>query len=94
MPKPWFFEPDETPENEQYRVGDRDIPIIRRSGTDDLYFCKKVIDSGARIIAHGGVLCAHIGQNGVVYTLPEDSYPMRKDFGPVLVDKEVLSAVG
>lgn len=79
LPKPWFYEPDETPENESRQVGDTDIPVVKRGGTDDLYFCQKVIDAGYRIVAHGGVLCAHIGQNGVIYTLPEDSYPFKKE---------------
>jgi hypothetical protein len=78
LPKPWFFEPDEAPVNQTRKVGDREIPIVRSGGTDDLYFCQKVIDAGFRIVAHGGVLCAHIAQNGVIYTLPEDSYPFQK----------------
>ena len=84
LPKPWFYEPDETPQNETRTVGDREISIVRSGGTDDLYFCKKVIDAGFRIVAHGGVLCAHIGQNGVVYSLAEDSYPFQKKEEPVL----------
>jgi hypothetical protein len=79
MPKPWFYEPDEAPQNEARKIGEQDIPIARRGGTDDLYFCQKVLDQGGRIIAHGGVLCAHIGQNGVIYSLPDDSYPFRKE---------------
>lgn len=79
LPKPWFFEPNETPEGEMRQVNEHAVPVMRRSGTDDLYFCQKVIDAGFRIIAHGGVLCAHVGQNGTVYTLPEDSFPFRKD---------------
>jgi len=27
--------------------------------TDDLYFCKKILDAGMRIVAHGGVLPLH-----------------------------------
>jgi len=79
LPKPWFFEPDEAPVGESVTLGNEIVPIQRRSGTDDLYFCKKVIDAGFRIVAHGGVLCAHIGQNGIVYGMPEDSYPFKKD---------------
>jgi predicted O-methyltransferase YrrM len=79
LPKPWFFEPDEATENEAIRVGNSDIPVVRRGGTDDLYFCRKVIGAGFRIVAHGGVLCPHIGQNGIIYTLPEDSYPFRNE---------------
>ena len=75
LPKPWFYEPDEAPQDETRRIGDKDIPVVHRGGTDDLYFCQKVIDAGFRIVAHGGVLCPHIGQNGIIHTLPEDSYP-------------------
>ena len=79
MPKPWFFEPHLTPTEETRRVGDQDIPVVHEGGTDDLFFCRKVIDGGYRIVAHGGVLCPHIGQNGVIYTIAEDSYPFRKE---------------
>lgn len=79
LPKPWFFEPHETPENEFREIGGQQIPVSHSGGTEDLYFCRKVIDAGYRIVAHGGVLCAHIGQNGVIYTMPEDSYPMRNE---------------
>lgn len=79
LPKPWFFEPHETPTNEVATIGGQQVPVAHRSGTDDLYFCKKVTDAGFRIIAHGGVLPVHIDQNGIVYGLPQDSYPL-KDF--------------
>src|SRR5271170_4827870 len=77
LPKPWFYEPHETPVGETMKVGDQNVPVAHRSGTDDLYFCQKVINAGFRIRAHGGVLPIHSDQNGVLYTLPQDSYPMR-----------------
>lgn len=79
IPKPWFLEPDETPIGVTKRLGNEDVPITHSGGTEDLYFCQKVIDAGFRIRAHGGVLPAHMDQNGVVYGLPADTYPMRKD---------------
>ena len=79
IPKPWFFEPNETPVGETMKIGDEDIPVVHRSGTDDLYFCRKVTEAGYRIVAHGGVLPLHMDQNGILYGLPADSYPMRKD---------------
>jgi hypothetical protein len=45
--------------------------------TDDLYFCRKVREAGFRILAHGGVLPAHWGQDGRCYRLAEDTYPFR-----------------
>lgn len=78
LPKPWFFEPHEAPVGETMKIGDEEIPVSHRSGTDDLYFCRKVLDAGFRIVAHGGILPAHIDQNGAVYTLPADSYPFKK----------------
>jgi hypothetical protein len=45
--------------------------------TDDMYFCAKVREAGMRMLAHGGVLPAHWGQDGIEYRLPPDSYPFR-----------------
>lgn len=79
LPKPWFFEPYDTPTNESRMIGDREVPITHRSGTDDLYFCQKVADAGFRIVAHGGVLPVHMDENGIVYALPQDSYPLQRE---------------
>lgn len=46
--------------------------------TDDIWFCNKVRAAGFKILAHGGVLCGHYDvKKDFVYTLPEDSYPMK-----------------
>jgi hypothetical protein len=46
--------------------------------TDDIYFCQKVRKAGFKILAHGGVLCGHYDvKTDKIYTLPEDSYPVR-----------------
>jgi len=46
--------------------------------TDDIYFCKKVQDAGFKILAHGGVLCGHYDvKSRKIFTLPEDSYPVK-----------------
>jgi hypothetical protein len=79
LSKPWFFEPHETPTAETMEIDGERIPVSHRSGTDDLYFCQKVAAAGFRLVAHGGVLPIHLDQNGGLYTLPADSYPMRKD---------------
>jgi hypothetical protein len=77
LEKPWFFEPHETPTNESVKIGGSVIPIGHRSGTDDLFFCKKVTEAGCRIIAHGGILPMHIGQNGIIYQMDPETYPMQ-----------------
>jgi hypothetical protein len=75
--QPWFFEPHETPIDQTIRVGTEDMSLGHREGTDDLYFCKKVTDAGFKILAHGGVLPVHLDQDGKMYTLPMDSYPVQ-----------------
>jgi hypothetical protein len=45
--------------------------------TDDMYFCRKVREAGFRLLAHGGVLPAHWGQDGNCYRIAEDTYPFR-----------------
>jgi hypothetical protein len=45
--------------------------------TDDLYFCRKARQAGYRILAHGGVLPGHWGQDGKCYRLAADAYPFR-----------------
>lgn len=77
LSKPWFYEPHETPVGEVKVIGGEAIPVAHRSGTDDLHFCQKVLDAGFRIRAHGGVLPVHLGQNGIQYVLPQDSFPMQ-----------------
>lgn len=67
VPKPWFKEVDECPGPQ----------IVSEKMTEDFYFCKKVAEAGYKVLAHGGVLAGHIGQNRRVYTLPPDSYPLK-----------------
>jgi hypothetical protein len=46
--------------------------------TDDIYFCEKVKKAGFNILAHGGVLCGHYDvKSRKMFTLPEDSYPVK-----------------
>ena len=58
--KPYFFFAHEgdpsDPENKGYCHG------------EDMYFCRKVIQAGIQIWAHGSVLCGHIGN--YVYVFP------------------------
>lgn len=59
--QPWFFFAHEgTPKdgnNDEYCIG------------EDMYFCRKVIQKGIQIWAHGSVLCGHMGK--YVYHFPE-----------------------
>lgn len=80
--RPWFKEGLEAPERETTLLTTgQEVPIVRNYYTDDLYFCYKVRQAGHKILAHGGVLPVHLGQDGTAYSLPADSYPMRRDSG-------------
>jgi hypothetical protein len=76
IPKPWFKDTAGEPTHTE-RVGDLDLKVISTTGTDDLYFCRKVDEAGYDIIAHGGVLCLHYDEEGRAYHLPDDSYPVQ-----------------
>ena len=76
IPKPWFKDTlGNTPQHKEM-IGDVMCDIVSDQGTDDLYLCRKVAEAGYDIIAHGGVLPLHIGEDGTQYTMPEDSYPV------------------
>lgn len=77
LPKPWFKEPNETPAGQIENYNGIEVPLAKKTGTDDLFFCQKVTDAGFKILAHGGVLPVHIDQNGKKYSLPLDSYPLK-----------------
>lgn len=71
--KPWFKTVNEIVENP-------DGSPVQQIITDDLYFCKRAVEeANARILVDTGILCGHINvETGQVYTLPEDSLPMRR----------------
>jgi hypothetical protein len=70
LEKPYFKTVEEYIE-----VGDQ---VGSQKMTDDIYFCKKVKEAGFTILAHGGVLCGHYDvKTDKIYTLPEDSYPVK-----------------
>jgi hypothetical protein len=75
LKKPWFLEPNICPVDKVITIAGEQSALMGESGTDDLYFCKKVSDAGFKIMAHGGVLPVHLDQEGNMYTLPLDSYP-------------------
>ena len=72
LEKPWFKSVDDmSPYLDNIRHGEQ--------WTEDLYFCKKVVESKKwKIYAHGQILPAHIDvKTGRSYELPPDSKPMR-----------------
>lgn len=94
IPEPWFH--DITDLEDAHRHG---WFLDQQAGgdaavTDDMYFCRKVREAGFRMLAHGGVLPGHWGQDGVCYRLGEDTYPYKGSV-EVKYDREsepVLSA--
>lgn len=53
--------------------------------SEDVNFCKAVRAAGFKVVAHGGILCDHFNrQDGMVYSLPADSFP----FQPISDKKE------
>lgn len=76
IPKPWFKDTLTNERQGRQKVGDLELEVVDASGTDDLFFCRRVTEAGWDILAHGGVLCIHIGQDGKQYVLPDDSYPV------------------
>lgn len=77
IPKPWFHDTATSEPGRVERIGELDLNIIGETGTDDLYLCEKMSTAGKVILAHGGVLPMHIGEDGQQFVLPEDSYPVQ-----------------
>ncbi len=72
MEKPWFKTIDSV---------DKWLEGIPQSElwTEDLYFLKKVEETGMKIMADGGLLCGHWdAKTGTEYKLPATSKPMRR----------------
>src|SRR5580658_3434195 len=65
-----------------------------RMMTDDIYFCEKVNKAGFKILAHGGVLCGHYDvKKDKIYSIPEDSYPVKAAKEAELKEKEQRDAL-
>jgi len=77
IPKPWFRDVTSPAQAVELGLIPADHNSVHFEMTDDVYFCRKVREAGFRILAHGGVLPGHWDQDGNVYFLPDDSYPMR-----------------
>lgn len=89
IPKPWFLD---TSDSDVSRVDDFNGVPIRvhgSSGTDDLWFCQKVLDAGYEIWAHGGIIPVHEDQDGNYYMLPKDSGPMARYYARLEEQKKI-----
>ena len=72
LTEPWFKTVDECPDGGE---------VVMRRVTDDLYFCKKVVEAGFKIIADGSVICSHWDYTDdppKQFLLPKDSYPFKE----------------
>ena len=71
LPRPWFATTLDIPDTPN-------SDIVSTGMSDDLYFCDKLVNTGHRIYAHGGILCDHWDPaNRTKYFLPPDSLPYR-----------------
>jgi hypothetical protein len=77
LPKPWFAEKSGAAEpGRKEMVGSVELPISGDLETDDLHLCRLMTEAGHTILAHGGILPIHYGENGRAFHLPDDSYPV------------------
>ncbi len=82
LSKPWFKTVDED--------GFKDSQNQAEQWTEDLYFCKKVLEeSDFKIYCDGEIICRHVDvYNNTSYSLPSNSLPMRKFEG--VKDKKAI----
>lgn len=86
--KPWFR--DLNTIEERRAAGDIFADEADRGAmTDDIYFCRKARQVGARILAHGGVLPIHWDRKGEYSELPPNSYPFQSDSVNVAANSRV-----
>lgn len=76
LPKPWFEDKSTSEPGRKELVGTVEMNIAGDSGTDDLHLCRLMTEAGHTILAHGGVLPLHVGEDGRQFLLAEDSYPI------------------
>ena len=85
LSKPWFKDVDGVEEGRKYNLIGADYLGDNFSINDDGFFCHKVREAGFKVMAHGGVLGMHWDDNGGIYMLPDDAYPimaeMRRKWG-------------
>jgi hypothetical protein len=88
--KPWFkeidwtFDPDK-PEEPLDPMIPHNVSAYRM--TDDLYFCEKLAQAGKKVLAHGGVLAVHIGQDGKGYVMERNAPPIREFTDPLWYER-------
>ncbi len=75
IPEPWFHDIVDLADAHAHGWFLDRGPGASVAVTDDMYFCKKVREAGFKMLAHGGVLPAHWGQDGIEYRLREDTWP-------------------
>lgn len=92
LEKPWFK--DITWHESQGAPTDEMVP--ENAGaytmTDDVYFCSKLADIGAKVLAHGGVLPVHYGQNGQPHVMERTAPPLRGVAEPLWYERANLVA--
>jgi hypothetical protein len=80
LPEPWFVDVHGVEHAKSLGIYGNGISLpLATEWTDDMFFCWRLREHGWRMLAHGGVLCDHWGQDGKVYRLGDDTYPMRGD---------------
>ncbi len=73
LPKPWFFISEE---HTRTQVGDKSA-VIRTIESEDVFFCRRVMEAGYRVVADTNVICTHWDvANKRKYEMPENA-PMR-----------------
>ena len=78
LPEPWFVDVHGVEHARSLGLyADGTSLPLSTEWTDDMFFCHRLRQAGLRMMAHGGVLCDHWGQDGRCYRLADDSYPMR-----------------
>lgn len=77
LSKPWFKDVDGVEEGKKYKLIPEDYTGDNFAINDDGFFCRKVNEAGFKVMAHGGVLGIHWGDDGSAYLLPDNSYPIR-----------------
>ena len=74
LPRPWFRNVDHLDEAAGLP---QHAGTIGYTMTEDLFFCRRVAEAGGAILAHGGILPIHYGEDGVPHVLDPESAPLR-----------------
>lgn len=77
--RPWFKEIRGVEEGKEYGLLPEDYQGRDFASNDDGFFCHKVMTAGFKIMAHGGCLGLHWGDDGTAYALPDNSYAFKSE---------------